>query len=855
MKTKSIIIALLIGLLLPFIAIATEVKLTPEVPKYNQDEFNNVIIDGNLVYREQDCVPTSVGMVFGYFYLKFQLSGNYNLIPVLASPYAPIDPNGDLADWENNQYGIKRLIEYQSPETSPYSLSEFVDYSYGQLGYVGTYSGDLCRKIRDAFTVYDANFSLTVSWDEINTDMNNREEIVARIKSEINSGNPVMFYAKAGLVYRTIDSGLTTPDTFSGGTLDSLTSSVGIGHAMVVTGYNGNILRLNFGYASTAEIIIDASDNFGYPSNQGKCAEVYFFTVGEALGVGRHPNNEWTYGNTGGSQNFVNAYVKYDGANTIGSVSTQTPYVYSVGYLDNTMYVQEFEDASVNETFIISALRDSWYYTFPVTEPVLSYWQTNFATLGHPEGMPILARSLTGTLLQVQKFVYNNGYTVKYVGHAFGGGTIAEYTPAQITELALGEALFSSAVSETTVELIFLADALQADYFEIYYREADSNDPMTLAGTTSDPYYLLTGLDSNTTYEFLVKAIIEQDSVGLTGGNGTTFNTSNTFYPSPDASYPTYGNVEFLYGYAAPYGYGPANGAIYQEDPCPTCPDLWKLHVTYWGPIIGCAETPQGMPFKYLMVEFRAKVENGANPLSSGILYARDWSGNPSTEWSHYSWLTPLFDPSTYQDGEFFNYRVSLANVANPEGFFRQFVLALTSGSYNNNEKWTFDWIRVYTMGVDFVDNYALWYDCDFASTDTYVDGSRIIIPSGPRPSIVSVGLMPLDSLFTKVGLKFKVENTSHEVLRVFFNTGSGHSGAPYTSGIVDHSGGDLQKIILDIPQSALGQVTGISVMFFDNDDYQGKIINVDDMVFLVDDEDESLFPYPVMTVSEYLGN
>jgi len=854
MKTKSIVIALFIGILLPLIVNATEVKLTPDVPKYSQDEFNNnIFYDGVTKDRTQDCVPTSVGMVFGYFYRKFQSSGNYNLIPVLSSPYAPIDPNGDLADWANNQHGIKRLVEYQFPETSPYSLSEFVDYSYGQLGngYVGTYSGDLSRKIRQAFSAYDANFSLTVSWDEINTAMNNKDEIVARIKSEIDQENPVMFYAKAGLSYIEIASNTSTPTTFSGGSVETLDSTVGIGHAMVVTGYNGNIFRLNFGYDSPAEIIIDAANNFGYPSNQGKCAEVYFFTMGEAAGVGHGANNSWVESGAGASQNFINTYVKFDGVNTIGSVSTQTPYVYSVGSGNDIMYVQKFVDASANETFLISALRNNWYYTFPVTGDKLVHWSNNYASIGHPEGMPENKWNINGVLLNVQKFVTYNGNIVN-IGSPVNGGNVSAYTENELFALSPIETFFADAVSSTTLELIF-SGIEGAENYEILYRETGTTN-YSLAGSTSGTSYLLQNLSADTAYDFLIRAIVGNDTINMTGGSETTFSSGNTFYPVPAANYPAYGNVEFLYGNAYAYGYGPGNGAIYQEDPCPTCPDLWKLHVTYWGPFIGCAETPQGLPLKYMMIEFRAKVENGGNPVSSGYLYARDWSGNSSTEWAHSVSLTPLFDPTTYQDGQFFNYRVSLANVTNPEGMFRQFILGLTTGSYNQDEKWTFDWIHVYTAGVDFVNNYALWYDCNFAGTSGYSDGNRIIVPSGSRPSIVSAGLMPLDSLYTKVGMNFKIENTNQEVVRVFFNTGSGYSAAPYASKVVDHGDGNMQKIVIDIPTVAIGQVRGIAVMFFDNEDYQDKTIYVDDMVFLVDDEDESLLPYPVLSVSEYLN-
>lgn len=841
MKTRLIITALFIGILLPMVAIATEIKLSPEVPRYNQNNFNNdIYFNGNTEDRTEDCVPTSVGMVFGYFYLKYLPGGNANLIP------NPNNITGNLTDFSLNADGIRRLIEYQFPETSPLSLSDWVDYSYGQLGYVGTLSGDLSHKIRQAIKQYDATFSLMVSYDEINTNMNNKNEIVARIKSEIDEGNPVMMYATPGMSFADITEITPTPNVIFG-QLTTLPTN----HAMVITAYNGNIFRLNFGYGSPSEVIIDASDNFGYPSNQGKCAEVYFFTMGETPGVGLWPNNEWTYGNAGGSQNFVSAYVKFNGVNTIGSVSTQTPYVYSVGSGDDIMYIQKFVDSSSNETYLISALRNNWYYTFPVTGDKLVYWNNNYASIGHPEGMPENKWDINGVLLNVQKFVNYNGNIVN-IGSPVNGGNVAAYTENELFALSPIETFFADAVSSTTMELIF-SGIEGAESYEIYYRETGTTN-FSLAGLTSDASYLLENLSADTVYDFLIRAIIGNDTVNMTGGSETTFSTGNTFYPSPAQNYPAYGNVEFLYGNAYAYGYGPGNGAIYQEDPCPACPDLWKLHVTYWGPYIGCAETPQGLPLKYMMIEFRAKVENGGNPVSSGYLYARDWSGNSSTEWSHYAPLTPLFDPATYQDGQYFNYRVSLANVSNPEGMFRQFVLGLTTGSYNQDEKWTFDWIHVYTAGVDFVDNYALWFDCNYATTDNYNNGNRIIISSGPRPSIVSAGLMPLDSLYTKVGLNFKVENTGQEVLRVFFNTGNGYASAPFVSKIVDHSDGEMQKVILDIPAAAIGQVRGISVMFFDNDDYQGKIINVDDMVFLVDDEDESLLPYPVLSVSEYLN-
>ena len=739
---------------MPTFAMAIEVKLNSTVPMYDQAEFNkNIPVYGD---GDQDCVPTAIGMVFGYYYKK----NGYNLIP------NPNNVSGDLSAWTVNSVGIKKLIEYSACEVNnncqggDSSLSKWVNYSYGQLGYTGTSSGDLCHKARQAFADYDSNFSLTVSYDEINTNIKNKDEIVARIKEQIDNGNPVMFLAVSGMRFRNIGANDPTP-SYAPNTIATPLDAGTKGHAMVITAYNGNIFRLNFGYGSPQEVIIDADANFGYTSTQGTCAQVYFFTPGENIGVGLASGNVWTYGNAGESQQFVNAYVKYNEENIIGDVSVVSPYVYGIGGMTNLMYVQQFEDYYSIETYIVSAERNNWYYTYPITGPILTYWLNHYSSIGHPEGMPFWAHTSNGTSIYVQKFVYDNVYSIKYIGTESGNNNVSEYNYSDISE----------------------------------------------------------------------------------------------FPPAPSTILPTFGDVEFLYGNAYAYGYGPANGAIYQEDPCPTCPDLWKLHVTYWGAMIGCAETPKGLPIKEIMVEFRAKVENGGNPINNGYFYARDWSGNSSTEWAHHAYLTPLFDPATYQDGQFFTYRVALANVVNPDGFLRQFVIALTTGSYNHNEKWTFDWIHVYTTGVDFVDNYALWSDCNNTATTGYSNGDRVISPTGPRPSIVSAGLMPVDSLYTKVGIKFHIENAGSEMLRVYFNIGNGYYAAPFVSGFVDHSSGTEQTVILDIPNSAIGLVKGISVVFFDNDNYQNKTIHVNDMAILVTDEDAYLMPYPVQTVSEYLGN
>jgi hypothetical protein len=852
---------------------ATEVALNPEVPKYNQDEFNNAIEYNNVTAdRKEDCVPVSVGMVFGYFWLKYEATSNYDLIPTLPYPLDPAYPNGDLSSWVNNPHGIKRLIEYQDCElddpntcgSENASLSEWVNYSYGQLEkdgepYIGTLSGDLCHKIRQAFSEYDSSFSLTVSYDELNTGIDNKDEIVSRIKSEIDNGNPVMFYGMPGMKFWYITSTTPTPSTAPTSEYKTLTG----GHAMVITAYNEDIFRLNFGYDDNGvepyrepEIIVDAGDNFGFYSSQGMCAEVYFFTMGENNEVGLDSNDEWVSSGDAASINFVNAYVKFDGENTIGDVTSS---VYQKSGTD--MYVQEFEDASFNETYIICEWRDNWYHVYPVTGNKLTYWLSNYSTIGHPEGMPFNAYDEDGTLINVQKFAIGSGANVvfTYIGNEEGSSIVSEYS--NYKEIS---SLHAKAISDTSIELVWEGTGDTSDSYRIYGKEASGNTYNLLA-TVNGMNYIHTGLTADTSYDYYVIYYSNNECSNKIENSVTTFTSGNNFYPTPVSSYPTFGDVNFQNGYYLPYGYDVANSSIVSLSPIYPYEDIWKLSVDGIDPKpgIGCAITPKGCPIDQIMIEFRARITNGAHPFTveSGVIVC-DHSGNPYTQWNHVAPLTPLFNPLAYQDGEFFTYRVHFANLLdavtylpNSEGYFKQFAIALTEGSTGAGELWDFDWIRVYISGVDFVDNYAMWYDCDDVTTDTYSDGNRVMLPSGPRPSIVSAGLVPLDSIYTKIGMKFSIANTEQEVVRVFFDIGSGFSNAPFVTGIIDHSSGEEQTMILDIPFSAIANVKGVAVQFFDNDSYQGKTIYVDDMVFLVDDNDALSFnEYPVKTVSDYFN-
>lgn len=846
----------MICLVLPSFTMAAEVALSPEVLKYNQDEFHSPVV-GTSTYGINDCVPTSVGMVFGYFYKKYRYSGNYDLIP------NPNNLSSDLSDWSTNNAGIKELINYRAcelddPQTCTsgnYSLSDWTDYNYGQLGGTpGTSSSDLCHKIRQAFTDYDSSFNLTVSYDQINTNMGNKDEIVSRIKSEIDSGNPVMLNGVAGMDFWFINSTTPTPNTAPTSTPEELSG----GHAMVITAYNNDIFRLNFGYDNTGEepeIIINAEDTFGFTSFQGLCAEVYFFTMGENDEVGLNSNDEWVSSGDAASINFVNAYVKFDGENTIGDVTSS---VYQKSGTD--MYVQEFEDASFNETYIICELRDNWYYVYPVTGYKLAYWLSNYSTIGHPEGMPFDAYDEDGAPINVQKFVIGSGLSAvtTYIGTENGSSTVSGYS--EVYDLTTIKNLFTTAVSDTKIELVWSASEVDGVSYQIYHEETGASGDPSLLTTVTTPYYLHESLTASTSYDYTVKVVKDDLESGTVEATVSTLSTGTTFAPTPVGVYPTFGDVEFAYGYYTPYGYGVANASITSEAPCPTCPDIWELNVIDYGAAVACAVTPKGFPFNTIMVEFRAKVENGANPLSTGGLMACDYSGNPYTQWDHKAPLTPLFDPQDYEDGEFFTYRVALADLVdssyqpNAEGFFKQFAIALTTGSLGNGEKWYFDWIHIYTSGVDFVDNYALWYDCDDIYSTTYSNGNRVITPSEAHPSVVSPGLYPYNEVYTKVGIKFSVANASEELFRVFFNTGSGFTNAPFVTGIVDHTSGTEQTVILDIPTAAIGNIKGLAVVFFDNSTYQNKTISVNTMAVLVDDDDESSVDFAVQTVSDFIG-
>lgn len=874
MKLKIIILLTLICVVLPSFVLASEVTLTTDVPMYNQVNFHNYVNGTVDTVGINDCVPVSVGMVFGYYYRK----NSYDLIP------NPNNISGDLSDWGNtpSQVGIKQLIEYSECEVDddciggPYSLSKWVNYSYGQLldgngqPYQGTFSYDLCHKIRQAFDDYDSNVSITVSYDEINTNMNNKDEIVARIKNEIDNGNPVMFYAKAGLKYwadlSTEETRNPTPAIAPYTSFDTLNASSATGHAMVITAYNNDILRLNFGYddpIGPREIIIDAGDCFGYPDNQGTCALVFFFTLDETDGVGYFDpqtygtDNGWMTSSAVNSGEFVSAYAKHDGFTTIGDVSTTTPYVYNVTGTD--MYVQRFEDSSSNDTYMVFTKRNDWFYTFPITGDWLTYWITYCLTIGHPESMPFDAYDESGDPIEVQKFV--SGSTVTYLATEDGSSTV---TPLDEDEVFLDpvENLFVTAAADTKVELVWSASGIEGVSYEIYCKETGGSGDPTLVATVSDPFYIHESLTANTSYDYTV--LLVSDSLRSLDAEETvtTLTTGSNFAPTPATTYPALGNAQFIYGYYTPYYYDVANSAITSVVP-PVAYSDWVLNVNDEGAAIKFGPALKGFPFDSLRLEFSAKVENsayGVTPLNSGQIKVRDYSGNSSTEWDHVADLTPLFVPAIYQDGQFFNYEVTFADLLdslgdpNADGLLREFELELTSGSSGNNETWTFDWIKLHITGVDFDDSYALWYDCDDATTTSFSNGSRIMTPSGSRPSIVSAGLVPVDEIYTKVGIKFSVDNANEEILRVFFNTGSGFANAPFVSTVVDHTSGSEQTVILDIPSSAIGNIVQIAVVCFDNSTYQNKTISINSQSILVANEDEDNADFTVKTVSDYLN-